>query len=124
MKAKSTDFRQILEHLSRRHDTRHVFDAFTRLAACALSAETREVEYLEEAKRWEKADLDLFAKALGALQPMNALIVSVGRFPLGQLVVTPNAPFSLTEDDILSGMLRHQAGNWGDLDENDRKEND
>ncbi len=67
MNAKSTDFRTILEHLSRRHDTRHVFDSFTRIAACALAAETREAEYLEEAKRWEKADLDLFANALGAL---------------------------------------------------------
>ena len=61
------DFRKILERLSHRHDTRRVFDAFTRLAACALAAQTREAEYLEEAKRWEKPDLDLFAEALGAL---------------------------------------------------------
>jgi type I restriction-modification system DNA methylase subunit len=61
------DFRKILESLSRRHDTRRVFDAFTRFAACALAAQTREAEYLEEAKRWEKSDLELFAQALGAL---------------------------------------------------------
>ncbi|HEU6448901.1 MAG TPA: N-6 DNA methylase [Verrucomicrobiae bacterium] len=64
---KSDDFRKILEKLSHRHDTRTVFDAFVRLAACALAAQTREAEYLEEAKRWEKTDLDLFAEALGAL---------------------------------------------------------
>lgn len=66
-KPPSGDFRKILESLSHRHDLRRVFDAFTRLAACALAAETREAEYLEEAKHWEKADLDRFAQALGAL---------------------------------------------------------
>ena len=55
---------------------------------------------------------------------MNALIVSIGRFPLGQLVVTPNALFSLAEEDILSGILRHQAGDWGDVEKDDWKEND
>jgi len=69
MKAKSpqSDFRKILERLSHRHDTRKVFDAFVRLAACALAAQTREVDYLEEAKRWEKSELELFAEALAAL---------------------------------------------------------
>lgn len=66
-RSKSSDFRQILESISHRHDTRKVFDAFVRLAACALAAQTREAEYLEEAKRWERQDLDLFAQALGAL---------------------------------------------------------
>ena len=61
------DFRKILERLSHCHDNRHVFDAFTRFSACALAAETREAEYLEEAKRWEKPDLDLFAEAFAVL---------------------------------------------------------
>jgi type I restriction-modification system DNA methylase subunit len=61
------DFRKILESISHRHDTRRVFDGFTRLAACAVAVQTREAEYLEEAKRWERADLDSFAMALGAL---------------------------------------------------------
>jgi type I restriction-modification system DNA methylase subunit len=61
------DFRKILERLAHGHDTRRVFDAFTRFAACALAAQTREAEYLEEVKRWQKADLDLFGQALGAL---------------------------------------------------------
>jgi type I restriction-modification system DNA methylase subunit len=61
------DFRKILESISHRHDTRSVFEAFTRFAACALAAQTREAEYLEEAKRWEKPELELFGKALGAL---------------------------------------------------------
>ena len=66
-KSSPGDFRKILERLSRRHDTRRVFDAFTRLAACALAAQTREAEYLEEVKNWERPDLDLFAEALGTL---------------------------------------------------------
>ena len=66
-KSPSGDFRKILSRISHRHDTRSVFDAFTRFAACALAAQTREAEYLEEAKRWEKQDLELLAEALGAL---------------------------------------------------------
>lgn len=61
------DFRKILESISHRHDTHRVFDGFIRLAACALAAQTREAEYLEEAKRWERPELDSFALALGAL---------------------------------------------------------
>lgn len=69
MKTKSPprDFRKILERLSHRHDARRVFDGFVCLSACALAAQTREAEYLDEAKRWERPDLDVFAEALGAL---------------------------------------------------------
>ena len=57
-KSRPDDFRKILERISHRHDPRRVFDAFTRLAACALAVQTREAEYLEEARRWEKPELD------------------------------------------------------------------
>jgi type I restriction-modification system DNA methylase subunit len=73
-------FRSILERLAHRHDIRRVFDAFTRFAACALAAQTRETEYLEEVKHWERTDLDLFAATLGTLinemesQPFTDLI--------------------------------------------------
>jgi type I restriction-modification system DNA methylase subunit len=66
-KSPTGDFRKILERISHRHDTRRVFDAFTRFAACAIAALTREAEYLEEVKRWQKPELELFAEALGAL---------------------------------------------------------
>ena len=66
-KSHTRDFRKILQEISHRHDTRKVFDGFVCLAACALAAQTREAEYLEEAKRWDKSELDLFAEALGAL---------------------------------------------------------
>ena len=66
-KSQPSDFRKILESISRKHDSRKVFDAFVRFAACALAAQTREPKYLEEAKRWERQNLDLFGNALGAL---------------------------------------------------------
>src|SRR5687767_3896502 len=66
-KSRPSDFRKILESISRSHDIRRVFDAFTRLAACTVAAGTREPEYLEEAKQWERHELNSFAEALGAL---------------------------------------------------------
>ena len=62
-----SDFRKLLEPLARVHDTRRVFDAFVTLAACALAAKTREEEYLETARHWQREHLDIFAQALGAL---------------------------------------------------------
>jgi hypothetical protein len=55
---------------------------------------------------------------------MSATAVSAAKFQLGQIVATPNALNHLTQDDIRSGIIRHQSGDWGDLDEDDRKEND
>ncbi len=78
------------------YDTRSVFNAFTRLAACALAAQTREAEYTEEAKRWEKQDLELLAEALGAL--------------IGEMEVRPF-------EDIIGGhymefALSHKGQQW------------
>jgi hypothetical protein len=55
---------------------------------------------------------------------MSASAVSAVKFPLGRLVATPNALSRLTQDDILTGISRHQSGDWGDVGEDDRKEND
>jgi hypothetical protein len=55
---------------------------------------------------------------------MSATAVSAAKFQLGQIVATPNALNHLTQDDIRSGIIRHQSGDWGDLDADDRKEND
>ena len=49
---------------------------------------------------------------------------SAAKFQLGQIVATPNALNHLSQDDIRSGIIRHQSGDWGDLDADDRKEND
>ena len=55
---------------------------------------------------------------------MSATAVSAAKFQLGQLVATPNALNRLTQDDIRSGIIRHQSGDWGDFGADDRKEND
>ena len=46
---------------------------------------------------------------------IEALINPPAKFRLGRIVSTPNALKSLTESDILTGIRRHQAGDWGDV---------
>jgi hypothetical protein len=50
--------------------------------------------------------------------------MTVQTVPLGNVVITPNALAQLTPADIQLGLQRHQAGDWGDLGADDRKEND
>lgn len=45
-------------------------------------------------------------------------------FPMGNIVITPNALDQLTPADVQLGLQRHQSGDWGDLGEEDWKEND
>ena len=45
-------------------------------------------------------------------------------FPMGNVVITPNALGQLTPADIQRGLKRHQTGDWGDLGEEDWMEND
>lgn len=64
----SPGFRAILDSLaSFGHERRKVFDAFVRFVACALACQTRETEYLDEARKWKAEEMRLFAEALGAL---------------------------------------------------------
>jgi len=46
------------------------------------------------------------------------------KFALGKVVATPGALAALTQDDLQQGLGRHQAGDWGDLDDDDRASND
>lgn len=47
-------------------------------------------------------------------------------FPLGQVVATPGALALLEANgmDPLAFLIRHRCGDWGDLDEHDRNENE
>jgi hypothetical protein len=45
-------------------------------------------------------------------------------FPLGQVVITPNARDTLHPADIPLALARHTRGDWGDVDEHDRQANE
>ena len=45
--------------------------------------------------------------------------MAIQSFPLGNVVITPNAFGQLTPADIQRGLQRHQAGDWGNLGEAD-----
>jgi len=47
-----------------------------------------------------------------------------GKFPLGQTVITPNARDTLCPADIPAAMARHASGDWGDVSDADRQENE
>ena len=49
---------------------------------------------------------------------------STTKFPLGRTVITNNALNTLTEDDVLHALVRHANGDWGDLCEEDVRENE
>jgi hypothetical protein len=55
---------------------------------------------------------------------MSAETIPVAVFRLGRIVATPNALRSITQDDVLIGIQRHQAGDWGNLSDDDRAAND
>ena len=46
------------------------------------------------------------------------------KFSVGRLVITANAADTLHPEDVATAIRRHAAGDWGDLDEHDRRENE
>src|SRR5206468_11061601 len=46
------------------------------------------------------------------------------KFLLGRIVATPGVLSALTSEDIQTALSRHVTGDWGDLDEEDRRENE
>ena len=55
---------------------------------------------------------------------MNETPYPIAKFRLGYIVATPHALARLTQYDILTGIQRHQAGDWGEVPEEDRQENE
>ena len=52
--------------------------------------------------------------------------MTVGKFPLGQIVATPGALAALEKSSEEPGtfLTRHACGDWGDLSEEDREGNE
>ena len=50
--------------------------------------------------------------------------IPTAKFRLGKIVTTTNALSQLSQEEILLGIQRHQAGDWGDLLEHECKAND
>jgi hypothetical protein len=48
------------------------------------------------------------------------MAVQCASFPLGNVVITPNALDQLSPANDQRGLQRHQAGDWGELDEHVR----
>jgi hypothetical protein len=55
---------------------------------------------------------------------MNLIIAATAKFPLGQTVITRNAWDELPMSDVIDALARHVTGDWGDVTEHDRQENE
>jgi len=55
---------------------------------------------------------------------MSTKNIPIALFRLGRIVATPNALARLTQEDTLHAIQRHQAGDWGEVDEHDQQAND
>jgi type I restriction-modification system DNA methylase subunit len=62
------EFSKLLDLIARRKSSPlDVFRDFVTMSACALAVQTREEEYLDVAKKYDREELNEFGKALGAL---------------------------------------------------------
>ncbi len=50
--------------------------------------------------------------------------MSATKFSTGRLVSTPGALEFVPNGEMLTALSRHIRGDWGDIDEDDRKENE
>ena len=51
------------------------------------------------------------------------LITVQSKFPLGQIVITPNALTTINTEDINDGLRRHASGDWGKICPDDAEQN-
>jgi hypothetical protein len=52
------------------------------------------------------------------------ILQAIAKFRLGRIVATPAVLESLSQDDILEAIRRHQAGDWGEASEQSRITNE
>jgi hypothetical protein len=55
---------------------------------------------------------------------MSLSSLPTAKFRMGQIVMTHSVMNSLSEEDIFTGIRRHQSGDWGDVCEAHRAAND
>jgi hypothetical protein len=55
---------------------------------------------------------------------MSLSSLPTAKFRLGRIVMTHSVMNSLCEEDIFTGIRRHQSGDWGDVSKEDRAAND
>jgi hypothetical protein len=58
------------------------------------------------------------------MQNDNHVQNSEDKFPLGRVVATAHAAHVLSPDEIFAALSRHAQGDWGDVCDEDRKENE
>lgn len=82
------------------------------------------------AQAWERYSHHPSLDNLRVLQTGEQFLIrelfKPGKFPLGQLGATPGAIQAMTDAGHIPPefLLRHQHGDWGDLDEFDREQNE
>ena len=45
-------------------------------------------------------------------------------FPLGNVYQTPGVLEAIPAEDVMQALARHQSGDWGDVGDEDRRENE
>jgi len=60
---------------------------------------------------------------LTAYEP-NAPLAPEGKFSLGRTVATPGALAAVPAEEMKAALFRHHHGDWGDVNEDDRLENE
>jgi len=48
----------------------------------------------------------------------------IALFPLGRIVTTKGVHLTIAADEILTGLMRHAQGDWGDVCDEDRHSNE
>ena len=48
----------------------------------------------------------------------------IALFPLGRIVMTKGVHLAIAADEMLTALLRHAQGDWGDVCDEDRRSND
>ena len=55
---------------------------------------------------------------------ISIIAINAAKFPLGQVVITANASAQLDPAAVQEGLKRHASGEWGEVCEEDRQENE